>query len=133
MTGPESQHGFEIYGTDGSVRWNLERMNELEVYLAHDEPHTGYTTVFGGDRFAEHGAFVPGRANPIGFEDLVTIEDHHFAAAVAEGRPFDPGFAAAVEYVSVQDAHVAVVGVRAVGRRSHDLRQGADSGDDRSG
>ncbi len=104
MTGPESQHGFEIYGTAGSVRWNLERMNELEVYLAHDEPHTGYTTVFGGDRFAEHGAFVPGRANPIGFEDLVTIEDHHFAAAVAEGRPFDPGFAAAVAYVSVQDA-----------------------------
>ena len=104
MTGPESQHGFEIYGTEGSVRWNLERMNELEVYLDHDEAHTGYTTVFGGDRFAEHGAFVPGRANPIGFEDLVTIEDHHFAAAVAEGRPFDPGFDAAVRYVSVQDA-----------------------------
>ena len=79
-------------------------MNELEVYLDHDEPHTGYTTVFGGDRFAEHGAFVPGRANGIGFEDLVTIEDHHFAAAVAEGRPFDPGFDAAVAYVSVQDA-----------------------------
>lgn len=104
MTGPESQHGFEIYGTDGSVRWNLERMNELEVYLAHDDPHTGYTTVFGGDRFAEHGAFVPGRANGIGFEDLVTIEDHYFLTAVAEGHPFDPGFAAAVEYVSVQDA-----------------------------
>lgn len=104
MTGPESQHGCEIYGTSGSVRWNLERMNELEVYLDHDEPHTGYTTVFGGDRFAEHGAFVPGRANPIGFEDLVTIEDHHFATAVAVGRPFEPGFAAAVEYVGVQDA-----------------------------
>ena len=104
MTGPESQHGFEIYGTAGSVRWNLERMNELEVYLDHEEPHTGYTTVFGGDRFAEHGAFVPGRANPIGFEDLVTIEDHHFSTAVAQDRPFEPGFAAAVEYVSVQDA-----------------------------
>jgi predicted dehydrogenase len=104
MTGPESQHAFEIYGTRGALRWNLERMNELDVYLDHDEPHTGYTTVFGGERFAEHGAFVPGRANGIGFEDLVTIEDRHFADAVVEGRPFDPGFAAAVEYVSVQDA-----------------------------
>ena len=104
MTGPESQHAFELHGTAGSVRWNLERMNELEVYLDHEDPHTGYTTVFGGDRFFEHGAFVPGRANGIGFEDLVTIEDHHFAAAVAEGRPFDPGFDAAVRYVSVQDA-----------------------------
>ena len=26
-------------------------MNELRLYLAGDEPHTGYTTVFGGDRF----------------------------------------------------------------------------------
>jgi predicted dehydrogenase len=104
MTGPESQHGFEIFGTAGSLRWNLERMNELEVFLDGPEPHTGYTTVFGGERFADHGAFVPGRANGIGFEDLVTIEDHHFATAVAEGRPFEPGFAAAVAYVSVQDA-----------------------------
>ncbi len=104
MTGPESQHAFEIFGTSGSVRWNLEQMNELEVYLDHDDPHTGYTTVFGGERFFEHGAFVPGRANGIGFEDLVTIEDHHFAEAVAEDRPFDPGFDAAVAYVSVQDA-----------------------------
>ena len=78
-------------------------MNELEVYLDHDDPHTGYTTVFGGDRSSSTG-FVPGRANGIGFEDLVTIEDHHFAAAVAEGRPFEPGFEAAVDYVSVQDA-----------------------------
>ncbi len=104
MTGPESQHAFELHGTAGSVRWNLERLNELEVYLEHEDPHTGYTTVFGGERFFEHGSFVPGRANGIGFEDLVTIEDHHFAAAVAEGRPFDPGFDAAVRYVSVQDA-----------------------------
>jgi predicted dehydrogenase len=104
MTGPESQNAFEVYGTRGALRWNLERMNELDVYIDHDEPHTGYTTVFGGERFGEHGAFVPGRANGIGFEDLITIEDRHFADAVVEGRPFDPGFAAAVEYVSVQDA-----------------------------
>ena len=38
----------------------------------------GYTTVFGGDRYPYHGAFVPGDANSIGFEDLVAIEDHEF-------------------------------------------------------
>ncbi|MBA2388381.1 MAG: Gfo/Idh/MocA family oxidoreductase [Acidimicrobiia bacterium] len=104
MTGPESQHAFEVYGTTGSMSWNLERMNELQLYLAGDDPESGYRTVFGGDRFPDHGAFVPGRANGIGFEDLVTIEDHHFATAVAEDRPFDPGLDAAVRYVSVQDA-----------------------------
>jgi predicted dehydrogenase len=104
MTGPESQHAFEVFGTRGALRWNLERMNELDVYLDDDQPLTGFRTMFGGERFPDHGAFVPGRANGIGFEDLVTIEDHHFAEAVAEGRPFSPGFAEAVEYVSVQDA-----------------------------
>lgn len=103
MVGPESQNAFEVHGTGGSIAWNLEQMNELQVYL-DGSPATGYTTVFGGDTYGDHGAFVPGRANPIGFEDLVTIEDHHFATAVAAGEPFDPGFDAAVRYVDVQDA-----------------------------
>jgi predicted dehydrogenase len=104
MIGPESQMAFDVYGTQGAAAWNLERLNELQLYLASDEPHTGYTTVLGGDRFPYHGAFVPGSANAIGFEDLVTIEDYEFCAAVAEGRPHVPGFAEALELVSVQAA-----------------------------
>ena len=105
MVGPESQNAFDVHGTLGSLSWNLERMNELQVHVtAADDPLAGYTTVFGGERFGDHGAFVPGRANPIGFEDLVTIEDHHFLTAVAEGRPFEPGFGAALAYARVQAA-----------------------------
>jgi predicted dehydrogenase len=104
MVGPESQNAFEIHGTDGSIGWDFERMNELRVHLHHDGEPSGYTTLFGGDRFPFHGRFVPGSANAIGFEDLVTIEDHQFLCAVAEGRRFVPGFTEAVEYVSVQDA-----------------------------
>jgi predicted dehydrogenase len=104
MVGPESQNAFEIHGTLGSIAWDFERMNELRVHLHHDVEPSGYTTLFGGDRFPFHGRFVPGSANAIGFEDLVTIEDHQFLCAVAEGRSFVPGFAEAVEYVSVQDA-----------------------------
>jgi predicted dehydrogenase len=104
IVGPESQMAFDAYGTRGAVGWNLERMNELALYLAEDELHTGYRTVFGGDRFPYHGQFVPGSANGIGFEDLVAIEDYEFCRAIAEGRPFAPGFAEAVEWVSVQAA-----------------------------
>ena len=104
MVGPESQMAFDAYGTRGAVGWNLERLNELQLYLAEDEAHTGYRTVFGGDRFPYHGHFVPGSANGIGFEDLVAIEDYEFCRAVAEERPFVPGFAEAVEWVSVQAA-----------------------------
>jgi predicted dehydrogenase len=104
IVGPESQMAFDAYGTRGAVGWNLERLNELQVYLAEDELHTGYRTVFGGDRFPYHGHFVPGSANGIGFEDLVAIEDYEFCRAIAHERPFAPGFGEAVEWVSVQAA-----------------------------
>jgi predicted dehydrogenase len=104
MVGPESQMAFEVYGTKGALGWNLEKLNELQLYLVEDELHTGYRTVYGGDRFPYHGHFVPGSANGIGFEDLVAIEDYEFCRAIADGRPFAPGFTQAVEWVGVQAA-----------------------------
>jgi predicted dehydrogenase len=104
MVGPESQMAFEVYGTKGALGWNLEKLNELQLYLVEDEAHTGYRTVFGGDRFPYHGHFVPGSANGIGFEDLVVIEDYEFCRSIAEGREHRPGFGDAVEWVGVQSA-----------------------------
>jgi predicted dehydrogenase len=102
--GPESEMAFDAYGTGGAVGWNLERLNELRLYRATSDRGSGYTTVRGGDRFGHHGAFVPGSGNPIGFEDLVTIEDHEFCTALAEERPFEPGFEQALQWAAVQDA-----------------------------
>jgi predicted dehydrogenase len=107
MVGPESRNAFEVYGTKGSIAWNFERMNELQVYVAGDHKHTGFTTVFGGDRFSPHGNFVPGSANPIGFEDLVCIEDHEYLESVALGRKHTPSFTDALQFVSVQSAVLA--------------------------
>lgn len=108
IMGPECQMAFEVYGTKGSVRWNYETMNQLDVFLV-DESGTaprGYTTVYGGERYPMHGHFVPGDANAIGYEDLKVIENFHFLTAVASGEQHAPGFAEAVDYVSFQDAWV---------------------------
>ena len=102
--GPESQNAFEVYGTKGALAWNLERLNELQYYRKTTDPSSGYTTIFGGDRFPFHGAFVPGQANAIGFEDLVATEDYAFLEAMATGSRFTPGFREAVDVVSVQQA-----------------------------
>ena len=83
---------FDVYGTRGAAGWNFEQLNELQLYRATADPGSGYTTVLGGDRFPYHGRFVPGSANAIGYEDLVVIEDYEFCRAVAEDRPFTPGF-----------------------------------------
>ena len=47
---------------------------------------------------------MPGSANAIGFEDLVAIEDYEFLSALADGRPFAPGFAEAADVAAVQNA-----------------------------
>jgi predicted dehydrogenase len=106
IMGPESQMAFEVYGTKGSLMWNLETMNELQVFLVDEEGRAprGYTTVRAGDRYPYHGHFVPGDANSIGFEDLVTIEDYEYLESVAHGRRHTPSFEEAVDFVSVQDA-----------------------------
>jgi hypothetical protein len=97
---------FDVYGTRGALRWNLETMNQMEVFLVDDEGRAprGYTTVFAGDRYPYHGHFVPGDANSIGYEDMKTIEDFEFLTSVAAKRPHHPGFADALRYVSVQSA-----------------------------
>ena len=97
---------FEVYGTKGALSWNLETMNELQVFLVDDDGNAprGYTTVRGGDRYPYHGHFVPGDANSIGFEDLITIEDFAYLTSVAAGTRHQPGFEEAVDYVSVQAA-----------------------------
>jgi predicted dehydrogenase len=104
MVGPESQNAFEIYGTKGAIYWNLERLNELSVYRLTEDLSSGFTTVFGGDRFPYHGAFAPGQANNIGFEDLVAIEDLAFLQSLVNDTPFSPSFTEAVDVVNVQQA-----------------------------
>jgi predicted dehydrogenase len=104
IVGPESQMAFDVYGTEGAIAWDFERLNELRLYRRTEDRGRGYTTVLGGDRFGHHGAFVPGSGNAIGFEDLVTIEDHEFMNAVAHERPFAPSFEHALEWAAVQAA-----------------------------
>jgi predicted dehydrogenase len=52
-TGNQNSNGFEINGTKGSIKFNFERMNELEYYDATSDRATqGWTTIMcthGGD------------------------------------------------------------------------------------
>jgi len=102
LHGPESQLAFDVYGTTGAVEWSLERMNELRANLDGE----GYTTLLGGDRFPRHGAFVPGAGNPIGYEDLIAIEDFEFLEAGARGEPHEASFEQALAVAAVQEALV---------------------------
>lgn len=79
--GPRAQYGIEIYGTEGSLRWNFERLNELELALGRSGPHVGYTTVLANSEFGDFSRFQPGAGTPMGYDDLKVIEAQRFLAA----------------------------------------------------
>ena len=86
IVGPQCGLGFEIYGTEGSVVWNFEQMNELRVCIGRGGPHAGYTTVLANQHFGDYPYFQPGPGNSMGYDDLKVIEAKKFLVAVTGGE-----------------------------------------------
>ncbi|MEN8235098.1 MAG: Gfo/Idh/MocA family oxidoreductase [Actinomycetota bacterium] len=102
--GPQSQMAFEVNGSHGAAAWNLETMNELQLYLPEETPSDGFMRVLAGDSFPHHGNIVPGGGNPIGYEDLKVFESLEFLQAVAAGREAPVTFADALSAAEVEAA-----------------------------
>ena len=105
ITGPKCEMAFEVHGTDGALRWNFERMNELDVYLpAEDGFPDGYTRVLSGPSHPFHSDFNPGPGVGLGYDDLKTIEASQFLRAIHAGKQGNPGFREAAAVADVQAA-----------------------------
>jgi predicted dehydrogenase len=103
IKGPGCEMAFEIHGTAGAARWNFERMNEYELFLdSADDP--GFSRIFANPTHPHYGAWYPGPANSMGYEDLKVIEALTFAKAVATGEQGTPGFAEALRVAEVEAA-----------------------------
>jgi predicted dehydrogenase len=103
--GPKCEMSFEINGTAGAIRWNFERMNELELYLPNQSlTYDGYTNLIGGPAFPAHGRFNPGDGIGLGYEDLKCIEAYHFLQSIVDGQQREPSFASARALANVQSA-----------------------------
>jgi predicted dehydrogenase len=86
IVGPQCGLGFEIYGTDGSLAWNFEQLNELRLCLGRSGPHQGYTTVLGNAHLGDYARFQPGPGIAMGYDDLKVIEAKKFLVAVTGGE-----------------------------------------------
>ncbi len=86
IVGPQCGLGFEIYGTEGSVTWNFEQMNELRVCQGRSGPHHGYTAVLGNAYLGDYAHFQPGPGHSMGYDDLKVIEAKKFLVAVTGGE-----------------------------------------------
>jgi predicted dehydrogenase len=83
--GPQADYGFEIFGTEGSVVWNFERMNEIKIATTRTGPYVGYTTAWASKDYPEFARFQPSTGTGMGYDDLKTIEAKQFLTAVLGG------------------------------------------------
>ena len=106
--GPRAEYVVEVYGTEGSARWNFERLNELEVCLGVDGgPTHGYTRAMAGPAWGEWHRYQPAIGTSMGFDDLKSIEAAQFIHSVLTGEQHAPSAADAWCAAEVDAAVVA--------------------------
>jgi len=91
--GRKNYNRFEINGSRGSVAFDLERMNELEVYLESDPPNVrGFRTVLVTESSHPYmkAWWPPGHI--IGYEHTFTHTVFDLLEAIAKGRSPKPNF-----------------------------------------
>ncbi|MFJ6726288.1 Gfo/Idh/MocA family protein [Streptomyces sp. NPDC091281] len=102
--GEQNSYGFEVHGTRGAVSWDFRRMNELAVSRGTTYQDQPVSTVHVGPGAGEFGAFQPGAANAMGYDDLKVIEAYRFLRSIEEGKPYGATVADAVRAAAVLDA-----------------------------
>lgn len=100
-TGHKNDHTIHVHGSKGSLKFSLERLNELEVL---HEGTRGYETVLVTDEtdpYVDHW-WPPGHV--LGWEHTFVHENYEFLSSVAEGEEFSPSFEEAYRVQCVLDA-----------------------------
>ncbi|MDH4986858.1 Gfo/Idh/MocA family oxidoreductase [Aminobacter anthyllidis] len=86
----------QIFGSKGSIVFDQERFNEIQLYVTSDRAtEQGYRTILAAPAHEPYGKFIPAPGHGLGFNDLKTIECRELLARIA-GQPsrvidFDDG------------------------------------------
>ena len=107
VKGPRSEMAFELNGTKGAVKWNFERMNELQLFLPDGtSERDGPVLIQAAPQHPNYDRFYPGPGMSMSYEDLKLIEAYEFAKSVITGEQMEPGFREALAVAEVQEAMV---------------------------
>jgi predicted dehydrogenase len=104
-TGRRNRLRLEIFGSAGAIVFNLERLNELQVYSSHDARNTqGFRTILVTESSHPYmeAWWPPGHI--IGWEHTFIHEVRDLLAAIAEDRPVYPDFHDGLRCQQVLDA-----------------------------
>jgi predicted dehydrogenase len=101
--GRKNHHRVEINGAKGSLVWDLEQMNELELYI-ESGPNSGFRRISVTDPKHPYSAawWPPGHI--VGYEHSFTHTVYDFIRALAAGKSPRPNFEDGVQNQRVLDA-----------------------------
>lgn len=108
--GPRAEYVVEVYGTKGSVRWNFEHLNDLEVCIGQDNGDIhGYVRSMANPHYPHFSRFQPGAGTSMGFDDMKAVECYQFLSGVLTGKQIAPSVAdgwsaAEIDQVTVASA-----------------------------
>ena len=107
-TGTKLGIGYDIVGTKGALRWDYDRMNELQVYDASDPAdRQGFKRVEVGPSHPYYSAFYPVPNLGFGYNDMKLVEVRKLVEGIAGDGDLWPDFAVAHQIQRTIDAVIA--------------------------
>ena len=106
INGAKCEMSFEVHGTKGALKWNMEQMNEMRLQRRDDAnpAHDGYTELLSGPAHPFHKYFNPAWGVGLSYDDLKVIEAHIFLTSIAGDVAAEPNFGSARDVACVQNA-----------------------------
>lgn len=106
--GPRAEYVVEVYGTKGSVRWNFEHLNDLEVCIGQDNGDIhGYVRSMANPHYPHFSRFQPGAGTSMGFDDMKAVECYQFLSGVLTGKQIAPSVADGWSAAEIDQATVS--------------------------
>jgi predicted dehydrogenase len=82
--GRKGRIALQIFGSKGTIVYDQERMNELQLYVTSDKPtEQGFRTILSAPQHAPYDRFIPAPGHGLGFNDLKIIECHELLKKIA--------------------------------------------------
>jgi predicted dehydrogenase len=103
--GRKNHLAFEVFGTKGSVLFDQERFNEVQLFLREGDPaRQGYAKILIGPAHPPYGKFTPAPGHGLGFNDLKVAEVAHLLEGLAGEAALYPTIPDALEIERVLHA-----------------------------
>ncbi len=95
--GYKNHLSFEIGGTEGTLSFDQERLNELRLYRVGAPGRDGFQRILAGPAQPGYASFCPAPGHQLGYNELKTLEVHDLIQALGGQGSSGTDFAEAME------------------------------------